>query len=69
MSRNVTSPVGALHPILFFLVVYSISLFLAFFVCRTVYYTIHGNPASELSQQVQKDLRYSPSTLTATAYK
>jgi hypothetical protein len=43
MNRNSTSSLGAFHPFIFFLVVYGISLFLAFFVCRTVYYTIHGD--------------------------
>lgn len=42
MRRTSTSPMGALHPILFFLVIYGISLFLAIFVCRTVYYTMNG---------------------------
>jgi hypothetical protein len=41
MRRNSTSPIGALHPIMFFLVIYGISLFLAIFVCRTVYYSIN----------------------------
>ncbi len=41
MRRNSTSSMGALHPIMFFLVIYGISLFLAIFVCRTVYYSIN----------------------------
>ena len=41
MNRNSTSSMGALHPVLFFMLVYGISLFLAFYVCRTVYYTMH----------------------------
>lgn len=43
MRQNSTSAMGALHPVLFFMVVYGISLFLALFVCRTVYYSIHGS--------------------------
>jgi hypothetical protein len=43
MNRNSASSLGAFHPIIFFFVVYGISLFLAFFVCRTVYYTIYGD--------------------------
>ncbi|ANE52636.1 hypothetical protein SY85_21280 [Flavisolibacter tropicus] len=43
MNRNSTSSMGALHPILFFALVYGISLFLAFYVCRTVYYTLNGD--------------------------
>ncbi|HVG11933.1 MAG TPA: hypothetical protein VM843_02965 [Flavisolibacter sp.] len=46
MKQNSTSSLGALHPILFFMMVYGISLFLALFVCRTVYYNINGEEAS-----------------------
>ncbi len=45
MRRNSTSSMGALHPILFFFLVYGISLFLALFVCRTVYYNLNGEEA------------------------
>lgn len=41
MNRNSNKAVGAMHPILFFVFVYGISLFLAFFVCNTVYNNIH----------------------------
>ncbi|HYH15911.1 MAG TPA: hypothetical protein VD794_11850 [Flavisolibacter sp.] len=46
MNRNSTSSMGALHPLFFFMLVYGISLFLAFYVCRTVYYTINGGEAT-----------------------
>jgi hypothetical protein len=36
---------GALHPVLFFVFIYGISLFLAIFVCRTVYYSVNGEVA------------------------
>lgn len=32
---------GALHPAIFFTLVYGISLVLSIFVCRTVYYSIN----------------------------
>ena len=41
MKLNSTSAVGAFHPILFFIFIYGISLLLAIFVCRTVYYSIN----------------------------
>ena len=41
MRRNSTSSIGAFHPIIFFTLVYGISLLLAIFVCRTVYYSIN----------------------------
>lgn len=46
MKQNSTSSLGALHPILFFMMVYGISLFLALAVCRTVYYNINGEELS-----------------------
>lgn len=36
---------GALHPLLFFVLVYGISLVMALFVCRSVYYGINGDDA------------------------
>ena len=47
MRRNSTRSAGALHPVLFFLFVYGLSLFMALFVCRTVYYSINGDPTSQ----------------------
>ena len=41
MNRNSTSPVGALHPVIFMIVVYIISVVLAFFVCRMIYFSIN----------------------------
>ena len=45
MRRNSTSAVGALHPVLFMLLVYIISVVLAFFVCRMIYFSIHPDQA------------------------
>mgnify|MGYP007022261762 CR=1 FL=1 len=62
MRRNSTTSMGALHPIFFFLVVYGISLFLAIFVCRTVYYSIndHSTVSSKLLRaNVQNDMSVS----------
>ena len=44
---------GALHPVFFFLLIYGISLFLAIFVCRTVYYSINDD-VTQSSQTVEK---------------
>lgn len=55
MRRNSTSPMGALHPVLFFLVIYGISLFLAIFVCRTVYYSINNDGIAN-EKTMQADL-------------
>lgn len=57
MRRNSTSSVGAMHPVLFFLLIYGIALFLALFVCRTVYYSINGETSSvEANAQAPQDM-------------
>lgn len=63
MRRNSTSGMGAFHPILFFFVVYGISLFLAFFVCRTVYYSLNDNDVA------QKESPAGTMDATAVAYR
>jgi hypothetical protein len=60
MNRNSTSSMGALHPVLFFMLVYGISLFLAFYVCRVVYFTLNGNEPT-----VQNKLNTSNTAATA----
>jgi hypothetical protein len=47
MRRNSTSSsMGAFHPVIFFTLVYGISLIMAIFVCRMVYNTINGSESS-----------------------
>ena len=67
MNRKTTSFLGAFHPILFFMVIYGISIFLSFFVCRTVYFALNGDPDQKYTEQMQKELQLSSSTYTATA--
>ena len=55
MNRNSSSSMGALHPLFFFMLVYGISLFLAFYVCRTVYYTINGEESSVQNKLVTQN--------------
>lgn len=66
MRRNSTSSsLGAFHPVLFFLFVYGISLFLAIFVCRTVYNSLH----EETSEVSFENLEMPSTGPGATAYK
>jgi len=55
MRRTSTSPMGALHPVLFCLVIYGISLFLAIFICRTVYYSVNNDEVAN-SKTIQTDI-------------
>jgi hypothetical protein len=63
MKRSSHAPVGALHPLLFFVLVYGISLVMALFVCRSVYAAVNGSDAVGTSGGPE-----APST-TAVAYR
>ena len=69
MRRNSTSSMGALHPVLFFMFIYGISLFLALFVCRTVYYSINNNVVKTSNSAHQSDLSYSGTAAAVTTLK
>ena len=64
MRRNSTPAMGAFHPVLFFMFVYGISLFLAIFVCRTVYYSVSDHPSNS-SKTAQPKFTASNSNATA----
>jgi len=57
---------GALHPVLFFMLVYGISLVLAIFVCRTVYYSLNSDMASSTKNEIKNTLSY-PATNASIA--
>jgi hypothetical protein len=65
MRRTSTSAMGALHPFLFFVFVYGISLFLAVFICRTVYQSL--NHESSISETLNSEI--SAPQVAATVYK
>jgi len=60
---------GALHPVLFFTLVYGISLFMAIFVCRTVYYSVNNDVASTEKQDAKSGLSYTSTAAAVTALK
>lgn len=43
MRRRTFTPVGALHPILFFAGVYAVALFFSIFICSTIFYSCNAN--------------------------
>ena len=67
MRRNSTSSISALHPIVFFTIVYGISLLLAIFVCRTVYYSINSDNTNITKTAITPGMNYSASVMSATA--
>lgn len=70
MKKKTFTPVGALHPFLFFATVYLVSLFFLIFIFSTVFYSC--NSASDLSgnqkdKQIQNP-KQSPGHLTASLH-
>lgn len=51
MKRNLS--LGALHPILFLVAIYVISVVLAFFVCTTIYNSLHDKSSLTEKEAVQ----------------
>lgn len=52
MTQHQKPGLGAFHPVIFFLFVYGISLFMALFVCRAVYYSVNEPGVSPVEQTV-----------------
>jgi hypothetical protein len=65
MRQNYNSAMGALSPILFFTFVYGVSLFMAFFVCRTVYFSLSTKDEISKTKVVQDN---SKSTMLAAQW-
>jgi hypothetical protein len=57
---------GALHPVLFFIFIYGISLVLALFICKTVFEAINGTETSTV-QAEEKNLDYAAAADFKTA--
>lgn len=61
---------GALHPVLFFSLIYGLSLFLAFFVCRTVYFSLNGEePAGTAQQTFETKMAAASPSVNVTAFR
>jgi hypothetical protein len=54
MKKRSVSPIGALHPILFFAGVYVVVLFFSIFICSALFYSCNTSDASSYTEQEQK---------------
>ncbi len=43
MKTRTFTPMGSLHPIIFFVVVYVVALMLSIFICSSLFYTFNGS--------------------------
>jgi len=67
MTRNSTSTMGALHPVMFFILIYGISLFMALLVCRAIYHSINGSEDIVKTEESTNSLSYSGGSSSAQA--
>jgi hypothetical protein len=49
-TRNF-SPMGSMHPILFFVFVYVVTLLFSIFICSSLFYSCNANPANGLTEK------------------
>lgn len=51
MKARTLSPMGSMHPILFFVFVYVVALLFSIFICSSLFYSCNARPANVLSEQ------------------
>ncbi len=47
MKAKTITPMGALHPVLFFAGVYVVALLLSIFICSSIFYSINGTSSND----------------------
>ncbi len=66
-TKSFTS-MGALHPILFFAVVYIVALLGSIFICSSLFYSFNGGK-SKTGQEVVAPLQQENNAATTVAYR
>jgi len=60
MKTGSSRSIGALHPILFFVVMYVVVLFMSIFICSSLFYSFNSESASDdNTAQVSKPQQFS----------
>jgi uncharacterized membrane protein len=59
MKAKTITPMGALHPALFFAGVYIVALLFSIFICSTIFYSCNS-AASDISKKEQKSEKSVP---------
>jgi zona occludens toxin (predicted ATPase) len=54
MKKRSVSPIGALHPILFFAGVYVVVLFFSIFICSSLFYSFNTTSGGNYSSDEKK---------------
>ena len=69
MKAKTFTPMGSLHPVLFFAGVYVVALFFSIFICSSLFYSCNANSSTvtEISKQAEKNTQpvITPNTVAA----
>jgi len=57
MKRKTFTPVGALHPILFFAGVYVVALFFSIFICSTIFYSCNTSANAPIAKEKKAETK------------
>lgn len=69
MKKTSVSPIGALHPILFFAGVYVVVLFFSIFICSALFYSCNTTSGGNYSSTEKKASDSAPNTVAITSVK
>ena len=71
MKKRSVSPIGALHPILFFAGVYVVVLFFSIFICSSLFYSCNTTTNSSYTESEKKvnEPQSQPNTVAIVAVK
>ena len=58
-SRNFT-PVGSMHPVLFFVGVYAVALFFSIFICSSLFYSCNSSSTTSLVEKKAEPVEANP---------
>ena len=55
MKTKTISPLGALHPVLFFAGVYAVALLFSVFICSSLFYSCHSTENKAIIKKIQPE--------------
>jgi len=69
MKKTSVSPIGALHPILFFAGVYVVVLFFSIFICSSLFYSCNTTTGGNYSSNEKKASKPQTGTVAIASVK
>ncbi len=66
MKAKTFTPMGALHPALFFAGVYIVALLFSIFICSTIFYSCNSTSADMVKKEEEKTKQVMPVTQNST---